>query len=943
MKRLSIFNILFCCVLYASSSFAFDNAYYLPAWLELLNKGNAKEKQIALDNLWLLQDPHNRTDNRVFDPILKTLKDKDPAVRQAAAAFVKTLGERTRGCCLETEIVPVLRDSLKDKNAGVRAEAAKALGYYKDKRSVEALIGSLKDPNVWVKLNVINSLGALGEQVVSIYSDNSKISPIITNKNKKKSSNQVGSRIEFPTDIEPTRTSRLLQYRWGDLGVEKAVGDLIALLGDESKWQNMLDQQEIVRTLGRIRTQDKNVITVLLKKTSVDYLKRDIVKALGRIGALEAADFLTKALRDQDGIIRIRALDALTQLPIEWNIRENNSVVDYHKAQLKDSYEEVRAYSAFVLGKIGGKSAVSGLQEALRDKSDLVISIALESLKFARDPDVLVDYIDLFGNKNKQIADTAITQFQETTKWGIDQIAYVFRLNGSKYVVIKQNEEITGLTILSDSIPEKFRDFKYQRARRFVHPAVAQKLIDVLKKPDGNAKLKVLDVITLFEDDRIEQVLLDLIDDKSPYISGRALVALGQYGSSKSAPRLIQILKGSDQNMKTAAINALSEIRDKKAVEPVRPFLADPDPNIRAAAMRCLDSLGQKDAEEMAITVLTAKPSQAEVLSALATIKKTYDRRAVEPLIAILHEKKGKQLYEVREVAVVLGELGDKRAVDPLMETLSYIDEQGVNFIDNGMKYDIIDALVKLNDKRAVPLLIRMLRSKDPGLKEKSIRALSFFKDPSAVFGLIEVSSEARFTNNAVGALGNIGDPAALDYLEKLLYDYEPKKYSDFIVRAIGEINNEKSVDILLRYLNSDATSRGQGYITISALIKQNNLRAIKPIIQYAEQNDHSDDKWRGSMYAKIGYELKHSGISNIKSMLSEYTHDTDKTLQIGSIRVLGEMGNDLRELKVLFGLLKTRVADTDPRIQEKAAAAIRRIEEIISITESKTTKTKGT
>lgn len=896
VKRFFVLNILFCCILCTSSSFAADNAAYLTQWMELLTKGNAKEKKFALDNLWFLQNPQYRTDSRILDPILKALKDNDPSVREAAASFLKTLGERTHGCCGEAGIVPALYDAFRDERAAVRAEAAKALGYYKDSRVVDALIEGLKDPDIWVRLNVINSLGAyLGERESMVYTET-----------------RGGE-----------RKRKWLGYTWGDSKVETAVGMLVNMLNEESQWQNMFIQQECVRTLGRIGTQDKRAIAVLLQKSNVNYLKRDIAKALGKMQALEAEEFLINGLKDQDSIVRMRSLYALSQLPIDWSVRNNSAVIDSYKAQSHDSFQEVRAYVAFAIGKIGGKSALSGLREALKDESELVVSEALKGMKNIIDSELLVDYIDLFGSKNKQISDTAMAQFKTTAKLSMEQFAYVFRLKGSKDVVRKQEKielALKGLIISTDSIPEKFNKTGYQTIKRYVHPAAAGKLVDLLKKSDSNAKLNALEVITLFEDDKIEQVLLDLIDDKLPLVSRRAITLLGQYGSSKSVPRLIQILKASDQNMKLTAINALADIADIRAEEPVRNLLTDKDPEVRAAAMRCLDRLGQKDAVEMAISVLITRPSREQVLAAIGTIKRTHDMRAVEPLIVILQEKKREKhiYYEDREIAVLLGDLGDKRAVEPLLDMLSWITDQGAGFLDSGMKYDIIDALVKLKDKRAVPLLIRILGSKDAGIKERSIAALSAFRDPSAVPGLIRTGSETRFTQMAVTALGHIGDPAALDYLEKLLADYKPKDYSAFIIRAIGEIKSERSVDLLVRYLLSPTAPNSSDRDTIEALIKQENKKAIKPILKYAGMTDGNPKCVPVHM---IEYEMKKYGVSQIRQILRENLYNDDKDIRVGTISVLGEMG----ERQDLF-LLEKLATDADPQIQGKAVAAIKRL-----------------
>ena len=138
-----------------------DYDKYLPNWLELLDKGNEKEKKIALNNLWILKYPEYRKDSRVFDPILKALKDKNPAVREAAASYLKHLGKLSEGCCKETSIIPSLIGALEDNHPRVREEASAALAYYKDWQAIDPLIRRLKDESPWVRLNAAFALGEL--------------------------------------------------------------------------------------------------------------------------------------------------------------------------------------------------------------------------------------------------------------------------------------------------------------------------------------------------------------------------------------------------------------------------------------------------------------------------------------------------------------------------------------------------------------------------------------------------------------------------------------------------------------------------------------------------------------------------------------------------------------------------------------------------------------
>jgi len=356
-------------------------------------------------------------------------------------------------------------------------------------------------------------------------------------------------------------------------------------------------------------------------------------------------------------------------------------------------------------------------------------------------------------------------------------------------------------------------------------------------------------------------------------------------GQAESIEQALQILitKPSDKEI-IAAIDLISKYPDLRAVDPLINILKS-EPEIGS----------------------TKAHKAAQLLGQLG------DRRAVQPLIEILLNAKGKTVWKAKEYVVLLGKLGDTRAVLPLMEVLSYIADQGERFTDNGVGYDIIDALAKLKDKRALPLLIQMLRTDRPGLIEQAIAALDVFRDPAAVPGLIEISSRPRYTMRAVMSLGHIGDPAALDYLERLLYRYEPKKYSYFIVTAIGEIRCEQSVDILLRYYASPSMPLSNEGVTIGALIDQKNIRVLKPVIKYAGINYGCRDSFQTHM---IDHYLRRSfSIAELRSIIRECLRGPDKDTRLGAIALLAELG-EAQDVSFLKG-----VAESDDTVAGAIAA----------------------
>src|SRR6185369_8573236 len=99
----------------------------------------------------LLRIRHTST----IEAISAQLRSTDPDIRWQAANALARIREGI------AQAVPALLGLLADKNALVRAHAARALGVAKAAQSVEPLIKLLSDPDARVVANVTVALGAI--------------------------------------------------------------------------------------------------------------------------------------------------------------------------------------------------------------------------------------------------------------------------------------------------------------------------------------------------------------------------------------------------------------------------------------------------------------------------------------------------------------------------------------------------------------------------------------------------------------------------------------------------------------------------------------------------------------------------------------------------------------------------------------------------------------
>jgi HEAT repeat protein len=126
-----------------------------------------------------------------------------------------------------------------------------------------------------------------------------------------------------------------------------------------------------------------------------------------------------------------------------------------------------------------------------------------------------------------------------------------------------------------------------------------------------------------------------------------------------------------------------------------------------------------KDDVEGLIKILKDSKDKFARWEAAEALGEIGDKRAVDPLIEALNDKKPLIRWKAAEA---LGEIKDKRAVDPLIEALKGEDE------DWCVRKTAAEALGKIGDKRAVEPLIEALKDEDRYVRETARKVLEKIK-----------------------------------------------------------------------------------------------------------------------------------------------------------------------------------------------------------------------
>lgn len=197
-----------------------------------------------------------------------------------------------------------------------------------------------------------------------------------------------------------------------------------------------------------------------------------------------------------------------------------------------------------------------------------------------------------------------------------------------------------------------------------------------------------------------------------------AVEGLRECGEEKAIPHLIGALRDENPGVQQSAIDILVDIGSPAVVKAVIPLLRDEiNASIRNMAVEILSRAGSMDMESVASLLMEENPDvrrfAADILGFIG------DRRGVSPLIEALDDPNP----NVRSSAAnSLGMIGDRRGMKPLIDRLEAENEEWVIF-------SVIEALGKIGDEGVIGHLTRFLEGESEPLMVASIEAMKKFLD----------------------------------------------------------------------------------------------------------------------------------------------------------------------------------------------------------------------
>jgi HEAT repeat protein len=265
------------------------------------------------------------------------------------------------------------------------------------------------------------------------------------------------------------------------------------------------------------------------------------------------------------------------------------------------------------------------------------------------------------------------------------------------------------------------------------------------------------------------------------------------------------MLRDGDRAVRDAAIGALLAIGEP-AVMPLGACLSDPLLTVQELASSVLATIADVRVLTQLIAALTS-PDWIVRMHAAKALGRIQNPQAVGPLVPLLQDK----VKAVREEAsTALAAIGEA-ALSSLLDALTHVEWL--------VRLHAVEALGKTKSPEAVvPLLSVLFNDRDRAVREDAVRALGQIGDPRAVEFLVTVMREPGLRPLAVEALGEIGDrrtvPVLINVLEgvgrpevSMPIDGCGNQWGEELItlgaaaRALGAIRDEAAISSLIKAL----------------------------------------------------------------------------------------------------------------------------------------------
>ncbi|MGQ4832492.1 MAG: HEAT repeat domain-containing protein [Candidatus Asgardarchaeia archaeon] len=273
--------------------------------------------------------------------------------------------------------------------------------------------------------------------------------------------------------------------------------------------------------------------------------------------------------------------------------------------------------------------------------------------------------------------------------------------------------------IFIENLKNQNPDIRYYSLKGLFHlgkPSAAKHILEMLEvEEDDDLIQRAKDVLLSLVDRSIYTDLLPFLKSKKPIVRGIVCELLGTIKESKAVPYLINLLSDKNKEVKKLAAEAIGNIGDRQAGKLIINLIEKHRGNYTfiEGAIWALGELKETRAEKILIELASNGNPEIRV-SAIWALGKL---RSVNGLSVIFRGLSDKNVDVRYESVISLGKIRDSEAIPYLLDAL---DKES----DEEVKVAIIETLVKLNNSKVIPAIIKQLDVPSVNVKIASITAI---------------------------------------------------------------------------------------------------------------------------------------------------------------------------------------------------------------------------
>ncbi|MEE8574692.1 MAG: HEAT repeat domain-containing protein [Thermodesulfobacteriota bacterium] len=763
----------------------------------------------------------------------------------------------------------------------LRSDAAKALSRYNDDRVFPALAALLRDDEYTVRYDAVDAFRAL-----------------IKRTGEKRSINKNFTLYKHPVAV----TSLLEVLDGGDKITKRDVLGLLSLCDDERLFKvfnKYLDdpssqvRSKAIYAFGKAAGQIDVVLERLTNDNDTE-VRESAASALRYFDDARAREVLIKTIKNtgEGKYVRGNALGSVTRF-------KDPEVTSLIVAMIDDNEVWMRTTSlAFVLQDL----SKTGLNRLSRFRGEAGLSKALMRRIKPDEPDYTA----------KARAMEALGHLKDLNT--VEPLIEVLKTGVSGENRGKRNELnlIRGRAAIAlGKIGDK---------------SAVKPLIEILKDRGEymGVRLSASFALADIEDFAAIQPIEDFLKEDLRNSRSRVETALKSLKSAKSEGerrlKLIATIKntGEDDSVRADALYNLPRYKDTEVNALIVRMIDDEAPDVRRRALSAVSMRPQRYREEEGLAEALMRRLKAEryleLISAIQTLARLGEEKAVEPIIGILKgefiiENERNRNYVRIEAVKTLGEFGDKRALAPLIDILA--DRK----VSVSLRVEVASALVEIGDPAAIQPIeaflkevtpnyraivkkhLRSLKSTKPSngrgeparaiikntgevqyVRKRPIKDLPELKDPKVVIKMIDdESTDVRWRAlNAV--LENISAYSDEDGLAPALIRRLKSEQDNLRVmsmRILARLGEKKAVEPIIAILTNESimgNNKKSDTVRITAakaLGELGDKRALSPLIDILADREESV-RFRGEVALALVAIGDPAAIQPIEAFLNE-------------------------------------------------------------------------